>query len=98
MSYFTSIAYYFISGMNIWWIESWSKRKGFWSWFGAKIQRFGDKNTSSSSQKHATARAKLGTAVPPPRTAFCCFCLDFKLLYFSFTKKPAISCGAVLRF
>ncbi|KEH19712.1 hypothetical protein MTR_8g467120 [Medicago truncatula] len=59
----------------------------------AKIRRFGHKNMSPPSHKLGTARANIGTAVPSPRTAVCCFCLDFKLLYFSFTKKPAFSCG-----
>jgi len=30
---------------------------------------------SPPSQKLGTARANIGTAVPPPRTTFCCFCL-----------------------
>jgi len=42
---------------------------------------------SPQSQKFGTARANIGMAVPPPMISFCCFCLDFKLLYFSFYRK-----------
>ena len=42
-NYFTSIASYLILGTNIINIESWSKRKEIWSWFGLKIRRFGAK-------------------------------------------------------
>jgi len=51
------------------------QKKGVWSWFGAKIRRFGDKNRSPPSQKLGTACANIGTTVPPPRITFCCFCL-----------------------
>jgi len=72
------------------------QKKGIWSWFRAKIRRFGDKYISSPSQKLGTARAKCGTAVPPPRISFCCFCFSYKLPISLFlTKKPVVSYGTV---
>ena len=43
---------------------------------------------SPPSQKLGTTRANIGTAVPPPKTTFCIFCLDFKLLYLVLPKSP----------
>jgi len=70
------------------------QKKGIWSWFGAKIRRFGDKNISPPSQKLGTTRAKCGTSVPPPRIAFCCFCISYKLpISLLLTKKLVVSYG-----
>ena len=49
------------------------QKKGVWSWFGAKIRKIRNKNIKPPSQKLGTARANVGTAVPPPRTAFAAF-------------------------
>jgi len=69
--------------MNEYWMERvLEQKKGFQRWFRAKIWRFRAKNKSPPSQKLGTARAKCGTAVPPLRISFCCFCLDVKLLCF----------------
>ncbi|KEH20469.1 hypothetical protein MTR_8g078910 [Medicago truncatula] len=60
-------------GTNIGWIESWSKRKGL----GADlVRKYKDSETKiclPQSQKLGTARANIGTAVPPSRVTFAAF-------------------------
>ncbi|AES80357.1 hypothetical protein MTR_7g079660 [Medicago truncatula] len=59
--------------MNIGWIESWSKRKGLGADLVRKYEDSETKICLPQSQKLGTARASIGTAVPPSRVTFAAF-------------------------